>query len=100
MPPTRGCAAIAPAAKPSRGTSRRRFRGEFRRLHARFHADQVADIGRQALVEAHQKVHRRQRCAVDTRQVRGKLRRQRQGFQVRRQLTLFIGGVAEGDFSA
>ena len=74
------------------------FQGEFRSLYARFHADQVADIGGQTLIQAYQKIHRRQRRAVDSRQIRGESRGQRQCFQVRRQLALLIGGVAERDF--
>ena len=73
------------------------FQGKFRSLHARFHANQVTDIGGQALVEADQEIHSRQRRAVDTGQVRSQPWRQRQGFQIRRQLALLIGGVAERD---
>ena len=67
-------------------------------LHPRLHADQVADVVAQALVEGHQKVHGRQRCAVDAVQVGLEGRGQGQGCQVRRQLLAFIGAVAEGDF--
>ena len=73
------------------------FQGKFRGLHTRLHANQVTDIGGQALVEADQEIHSRQRRAVDTGQVRSQPWRQRQGFQIRRQLALLIGGVAERD---
>ncbi|MNL06262.1 hypothetical protein D3C87_1268940 [compost metagenome] len=74
------------------------FKGVFRGLHARLHANQVADVFAQALVERHKEVHRRQRRAVDGVQIGFEFRRQRQGFEVRRQFLALIGGVGERDF--
>lgn len=68
-----------------------------RSLHAGLHADQVADVFTEALIERHQKIHRRQRRAVDAVQVSLERWRQRQGFEVWRQLLALIGGVAERD---
>ena len=78
--------------------SRSVFQRVFGCLDAWFHADQVADVFTQTLVERHEEIHGRQRGAVDTVQVGFELRRQRQGFQVRRQLLALIGGVSERDF--
>lgn len=68
-----------------------------RSLHAGLHADQVADVFAEALIERHQKIHRRQWRAVDAVQVSLERWRQRQDFEVWRQLLALIGGVAERD---
>lgn len=85
--------------QPSRVAARARgvIQREFRGLHARFHADQVSDVLAQTLVQCHQKIDGRQRCAVDARQVGRELRRQRQCGEVRRQLPLLFAGVDKGD---
>jgi hypothetical protein len=64
--------------------------GVFRGLHTRLHADQVVDVVTQALIECDEEVHGRQRRAVNAVQIRLERRRQRQGFQVRRQLLALI----------
>ncbi|CDF96513.1 hypothetical protein BN844_4972 [Pseudomonas sp. SHC52] len=76
------------------GTGRLR-QGMLRGLDTGLHADQIADVIVQALVERHQEIHRRQRRAVDAIQVRLEFRRQRQRLQVRHQLVFLIGPVGE-----
>ena len=70
----------------------------FRSLHARLKSNQVADIGGQALIQRHQKIHARQRRALDAGQVLGKQLAGRQLDQIRRQLQLLALGIGERDF--
>ncbi|MCY1528932.1 hypothetical protein D9M68_640550 [compost metagenome] len=69
----------------------------FRGLHPGLHADQVADIPRQLLVERHQEIDAAHGREVDAREVVGEQRRCRQAAQVGRQLPLLVGGVVEGN---
>ncbi len=67
-------------------------------LHPGFHADQVADVFAQTLIEPHQKIDGRDRHAADPIQIRLELGRQRQLLQVRAELVLFVLAIGEGGF--
>ena len=73
------------------------LQGFFRRLHARLHADQVADVLRHALVERHQEVDAGRGLALDTGQVLGEQRPAGLGDQIGRQLAPLGLDIGEGN---
>ncbi|KES02876.1 hypothetical protein HN51_24125 [Ectopseudomonas mendocina] len=86
-----------PAARPSHGRNRRPVPATVPASAPRLHADQVANVTCQALVQLDQEVDAGQRLAGNTGQVPGEQWGGRQLDQIRSQLALLALGVGEGN---
>ena len=81
--------------QPGRITARTRALGQrfFWRLHTRFHADGVANVLLQTLIQPHQKIDRADFLMWDRREIGAEFRRGRQAGTIRLQFMRLLGGI-------